>query len=51
MAKIINSAGWPEPAATTAAGNTATDTKTRLASTDTHPSDHPKPASGGGGTK
>jgi hypothetical protein len=42
MAKIIVT-GQPVPTSP-ATGHTSN-------STDTHPSDHPKPASGGGGTK
>lgn len=41
MAKIINTGGYPA----------GTGTGSAITSTDTHPADHPKPASGGGGTK
>lgn len=52
MAKITNSAGYPVVAGTSTAGTlAATDTLHQLTSGDSHPSDHVKPGSGGGGTK
>jgi hypothetical protein len=40
MAKIINTGGYPKPTAATV-----------TTSVDTYDPSHPKPASGGGGTK
>jgi len=40
MAKIINTGGYPKPAAATV-----------TTSAGTYTTDHPKPAAGGGGTK
>lgn len=41
MAKVTNQAGYPVPNVPAVV----------IVSSDSHPADHPKPGSGGGGTK